>query len=143
MSHLTKSSVKIHDIDALETAAKELGGVLVRNQKTYRWYGRFVGDAPLPEGIDKSTLGHCAHVIKVDGAGYDVGVVKMKDGSYTLLHDYWGPGAKLVEVFGDKLSKLAQQYSKTVTIKQARKHGYSVLQKVTPSGAIKMQLVQL
>ena len=145
MSHLTIGAVSIRDLAALETAAKELGGVFVANQKTYRWYGRRVQDTPLPVGVKEADLGKCAHVIKLNGAEYDIGVVQQKDGSFRLMMDYWGPGQKLCQQFGrgkDNLDKLMQSYSRHATINAARKAGYFVRSKTTATGAIKMELVR-
>ncbi len=34
----------------------------IKYQKTYQWYGRWVGDTKLPEGIPESELGKCVKV---------------------------------------------------------------------------------
>lgn len=140
------STVSIRDLAALETAVKELGGIFVANQKTYRWYGRYVGDTKLPDGIKESDLGKCQHVIRVDGAGYDIGVVRQPDNSYRLLWDYWGQGQKLAETFGrngNNLDKLMQSYSRQATISAAKRAGYFVREKTTATGHIKMSLVRV
>jgi Protein of unknown function (DUF1257) len=139
---MTKSAVSIKDIDALETAAKTFGGIFVRNQTTYRWYGRYMGDTPLPEGVKQSDLGKCSHVIKLPNAGYDVGVVQQTDGTFRLMFDYWGPGQELVKTFGTNMEKLIQQYNKAVVVKQAKAKGYFCRTKELPNGAIRLQLVK-
>jgi Protein of unknown function (DUF1257) len=138
------STVSIRDLTALETAVKELGGIFVSNQKTYRWYGRYMGDTKLPDGIKESDLGKCTHAIRVDGAGYDIGVVLQPDNSYRLLWDYWGPGSGLVQQFGNNgnnLNKLMQSYSRHATKNAAKKAGYFCREKVLPNGNIKLQLI--
>ena len=93
MSHVVDCDVKITDLDALEAAVKEeLGGELIRGKKSYKWWGRFEGDYPLPEGVRQEDLGKCDHVIKVPGASYEVGVVEQKDGSFKLQYDFYTTG---------------------------------------------------
>jgi hypothetical protein len=156
MSHVVTSEIKIKDLEALRKAVESFGCVMVRKPK-YNWFGRSVGDYPLPKGMTEAQLGKCEWAIQVPGAYYEVGVVRLPDGSYTLAFDFYGsstrdyvPGAsmqhdgqKLKTKFGDKLCLLAQQYSKQVTLAAAKKAGYSVMQKVTPEGKIKLQLIQL
>jgi len=150
MSHLTIGAVSIRDLAALETAAKEFGGTLVRNQSTYRWYGRRIGNDPLPEGIALDQLGKCSHAIRLAGVNYEIGVVRQSDGGFRLLWDEYNSqpysndhdGHKLVEKFGQNLSKLQQSYSKHATINAARKAGYFVRERQLPNGTIKLQLAR-
>ncbi|SRR6266550_250280 len=143
MSHLTIGVVSIKDLAALERAAKELGGVFVANQKTYRWYGRYMGDSPLPAGVKESDLGKCSHVIRVPGVDYEVGVVQQPDASFRLLFDYWGSGAGLVKQFGrngNNLDKLMQSYTRYATIGAAKRAGFFCREKVLANGSIQIQL---
>lgn len=100
MSHVATINVEIKSLDDLEAACRSLGLELVRDQKTYRWYGRSVGDYPLPAGFAAEELGTCEHAIRVPlsvvGADrcYEIGVVKRRDGrpGYTLLWDFFDGG---------------------------------------------------
>jgi hypothetical protein len=97
MSHITEMDLVIEDEGCLRAAALEIG-LEVREKKTYRWFGRYVGDSTLPEGIDVGQLGTCEFALGIPGddKAYEVGVVKRRDGQgYTLLYDYWGPGRKI------------------------------------------------
>lgn len=125
MSHLAKIELEINDLTALDKACKRLGFELVREQKTYKWYGRWVGDAPLPEGLDVSKLGTCEHAIKVPNASYEVGVVKKANGNYGLLWDYWGAGG-LAEKIGKDGGLLKQAYTLEKAKQEAVRKGYSV-----------------
>jgi len=156
MSHVVHSEVLIKDIEALRSAVAALDCAMVA-KKTYNWYGQHVGDYPMPKGMTADQLGKCEFAIQVPGARYEVGVVK-SDKGYTLAWDFYGgdttewkqghhgyqihDGQKLLKKFGDKLSILQQQYSKHVVLKQAKAAGYFVSQKVTATGAIKLQLVK-
>ena len=117
----------------MEEAVKQLAteGVkvsFVRDQKTYRWYGRSVGDYPIPEGFTAEDLGKCDHVITVDGSDYDIGVVRNKtnDGTYSLLFDFWGTGKQIVDVLGNQTEKLKSAYNEQVALKVARSKGHRV-----------------
>ena len=67
MSHVTVIAVELKDLDALKAVCAALGLEFRENQTTYRWYGRHVGDFPIPEGLTKADLGRCDHAIAVKG----------------------------------------------------------------------------
>ena len=117
-SHVTKVDVEIRDLDALETACKRLGLIFNRDRRTYRWYGRSVGDYKLPEGMTEKDLGQCSHAISVkdNARAYEVGLVDNHDGSYSPVWDFWNGGRGLQAAVGENCSKLAGEY----TIEAAR-----------------------
>ena len=120
MSHVAKIALVIKDLAALKEAiqAHFPGATLIENQKTYKWYGKHMGDYPLPEGIKKEDLGKCDHAIRLKGCEYEIGLRKMEGGGFTPLFDFWGPGKALIQTFGEKLGKLQQTYAMAV----ARRH---------------------
>ena len=63
MSHIAKIELEINDPENLKLACERLGLQFIENQKTYKWYGSWVGDSPLPDGITLSDLGKCDHAI--------------------------------------------------------------------------------
>lgn len=140
MSHIETGTCKILNLEALKAAVKEMGAEFVEGQRTYKWYGRSVGDAPLPAGMRKEDLGKCTHAIKVPGVNYEVGVVKQKDGSYTLAWDSWKDpdrnhdGHKLIEKFGKGMEELSMLYSVHVATMQAWANGWTVQRQKTKSG---------
>lgn len=116
MSHVTTvDSIPITDLDALARAAATLGLELRRGQEAYKWYGRYVGDAPLPTGFTKEELGHCEHALAVVGndRAYEIGLARRRDGQpgYTLLYDAWGGGYGLEAAAGTDLHLLLQEYT--------------------------------
>ncbi len=129
MSHVTQIELKVKDLEALKAACKRLGLEFVENQTTYRWYGRFVGDYPLPEGLKQEDLGKCTHAIKVPGASYEIGVVNRHNGSHELLWDFWHQGG-LERVLGKGGGKLKQAYALEAAKTAARRAGYSCFEKV-------------
>lgn len=153
MSHVATVDLKITDLTALETAVKRLGGELVRNQKTYNWWGRSEGDYPIPEGMTAEDLGKCEHVIRVPGVRYEIGIVKNKKApGYILAYDFFGwgdgrdatgnvpDGAKLHEQFGEGLTKLKQGYAVARAEIAARAKGLSVQKQTLKDGTIKLVL---
>jgi hypothetical protein len=66
-SHVAKVKCDIRDLEALDAAARRCGLILKRGQKHYRWYGRSVGDTPLPEGYTAAMLGKCDHALAIPG----------------------------------------------------------------------------
>ena len=128
MSHVTAVDIQITDLEALARAADALGLELVRDQKTFKWYGTHVGDYPLPAGFKKEDMGRCAHALRVrDNAGaYEVGVVERRDGKpgFQLLWDFWAGGRGLQAKVGQDCSKLRAEYGAQVAIRQANKLGY-------------------
>jgi len=141
MSHVTDIQTEIKDLGALAVAAEKLGMELVRDQKTYKWYGQYVGDAPLPEGMTEADLGKCEHALRVKGkpGAYEVGIVKAKNGkSHTLLFDYWDGGKGLMDKIGNDAGKLTQRYAAEAAIKQARRQGFQCRETVGTDGKIRI-----
>jgi hypothetical protein len=109
MSHISKMELEITSLANLKQACLRLGMTFVDNQKTYQWYGTWVGDSPLPEGISKEELGQCTHAIKVPECLYEIGVVQ-RGSKYTLLWDAWHSGG-LEQKIGKNAGILKQAYS--------------------------------
>jgi hypothetical protein len=112
MSHVVKVNTVIRDLDALRRAAESLGLEFREGKRTYRWFGRWIGDYPLPEGIDRSQLGKCDHAIGVpsNDMAYEIGIVSNGDGSYSLLWDFWQGGFGLQQRVGDGCRNLVERY---------------------------------
>jgi len=119
MSHNEIIDLEVTDIKALSMTAKRMGGELILNAKTYKWYGTNVGDYPLPEGIKASDLGKCEHKIKFPGINYEIGVIKSKTqkGAYSLLWDFFDSSLKK-KMGGEKAITFIQHYTMEKT-KQA------------------------
>ncbi len=127
MSHISTIELEINSIDMLKKACQRLQLKFCEGQKTYTWYGKWVGDTPLPEGISIDDLGKCDHAIRVPGANYEIGIVKTGN-KYRLLYDYWRAG-KLEKVLGKGLGKLKQAYTIERVNQEARIKGYRIQEK--------------
>lgn len=130
MSHVTTIKMEIRSLDALEAACQKIGLQFKRNQKTYKWYGQFVGDYR-EAGTDPKEMGKCDHAIGIPGnkTAYEIGVAQ-KDDHYVLRWDFWQGGMGLSQVAGDKCSRLTEAYTQVVALQEATKfaeaEGYTV-----------------
>lgn len=142
MSHVATIDLEIKDLDALALACEPLGLELVRGQKAYNWYGRSVGDSPLPVGFTAQDLGKCDHVIRIKGTTlngridnrmpYEIGLATRRDGKagYTLMWDTWQGGHGLVHrVGGEKAEALKQGYATEVAVRIAKREGFRVVKR--------------
>ena len=129
MSHVSEIELKIKSLDALKAACTRLGLEFVEGQKTYKWYGTFMGDYPLPSWLKKEDLGKCQHAIKVPGASYEIGIVE-HEGEVKLLWDFWSSGG-LERVLGKQGGRLKQAYTVEHSKAVARRAGYQVREKRT------------
>ena len=145
MSHVATVDVHITDLAALKAACEVLGLEFREGKQTFRWYGRVVGDAPLPMGFTAAEMGQCEHAVGLYGQtdnpqAYEVGVVRRRDGKpgYTLMYDNWNGGFGLEEKIGRAAGKLKQQYAAQVAANQARKQGYRVSQSLQSDGSLRL-----
>lgn len=142
MSHVASIELEIRDLDALAAACESLGLELVRDQKTYNWWGTSVGDTPLPVGYAKEELGKCQHAIRIKGTNlngsinrreaYEIGLSARRDGKagFIMLWDTYQGGNGLVEkVGGEKAEKLCQGYGVEVAMRIAKRQGFRVVKK--------------
>lgn len=143
MSHMTQLELKIDDLDALAAACTQLGLELRRGQTRFAWYGQFLGDSiGLRDlGISEADYNKCAHAIgrvgllgkstNEGGDEYEIGVIALPEGGYTLRFDYWGPGQKLAQLCGgNQLAKLDEEYTAALCENQFAIDGYETRREV-------------
>jgi hypothetical protein len=116
MSHISKIELEVRDLGILGQACERLGLGLARGKRMFRWYGK---DAP------------CDHAIRVPGANYEIGVIN-KNGLYELNCDFYD--RTIEKVIGRQGGLLRQAYAVEKTKTEARKKGYSVLERQTDNG---------
>lgn len=128
MSHVADMDLHIKDLEALAKACKRLGMELVKDKKTFKWYGTHVGDYPLPAGFKAEDMGRCDHAIRIVGNkdAYEIGVCKRRDGKpgYQLLWDFFAGGRGLRAVIGETGGSMKQAYALEVAKKQLIREGY-------------------
>jgi len=131
VSHISKIELEIKDLENLKTTCKRLGLEFKQNQKTYQWYGEWMGD-PLPDGVKEEDLGKCDHAIHIKKCKYEIGVVK-KGGKYILLWDSYYQGG-LERQLGKNAGKLKQAYAIEIVKKEAKRKGYRLHEKKVQQG---------
>lgn len=150
MSHVTTVDLHVLNLDILAQAAQRLGLELVRNQKTYRWYGVTVGAAKLPQGFSAEDLGRCDHALRVVGAEelrpapYEIGVSRRRDGEpgYLLFWDFWAGGFGLQERVGENCRNLRRQYSAITATQTAMADRFAVEALHRPDGSIRLEFTR-
>jgi hypothetical protein len=129
MSHVDVIEMELLDLDGLGKAASFLGMELVK-QDHYRWFGKHMGDYPVPAGFTKQDLGKCEHVLRIksNSSAYEVGITRRKDGQpgYVMLWDFWAGGMGLQEAIGKDACKLRREYAIQVGMKRAAREGWRV-----------------
>ncbi len=117
MSHISKIELEVKDLGTLKQACIRLGLNIIEGKKTFKWYGE--EDHP------------CDRTIRVPGATYEIGVVK-NGNLYELQCDYWD--SAIGKVIGKNGGFLKQAYAIERTKTEARRKGYSIIEKKTDSG---------
>lgn len=131
MSHTAIIQAEIKSLRSLKAACKRLKLEFMEDQKTYKWFGRWVGDYPVPDGMTINDMGKCIHAIKVPGADYEIGVIRdpMNKKNYKLVWDFWHSGG-LTNKLGDDAWKLTQAYEIEHAKYTAKLQGKIVKEKV-------------
>jgi hypothetical protein len=150
MSHVASVKCFVQDLDGLERVAKDLGFELVRDAKTYAWFGRWVNDfrgaqAAVDNGHRPEDFGKCVHKLRRvdhrDGM-YEIGVVNRVDGKpgFELVYDNWSSGGAAIEAKAGKgLVTLKNAIAEDVTSLALKRKGYRVVRTVdAKTGAIKL-----
>lgn len=140
--HMVKVKCRVKNLEALRRACNKLGWALKENQKTFKWYGKWVNDyhdedAAYKQGINTEDYGKCEHAIQVPGAekGYEIGI--LADGSIT--YDFYDKG--LMEAVGGKEApKLAQVYQTEATKLKAESLGYEWSEEILQDGTVKVEV---
>ena len=117
MSHISKIELEVKDLATLKQACTRLGLKMHEGKQTFKWYGQ--------------EEGRCDHTITVPGASYEIGVVKAGDG-FELQCDYWD--SAIVKTIGQNGGLLKMAYAVDRTKTEARRKGYTVIEKQTDSG---------
>ena len=143
MSHIVDVQIELRDINAIRAAVKRLGGIWHEGKTSYAWYGRSVGDYPLPEGVRKEDLGKCDHAFGFPGASYEVGVIKKPNGQYRIQWDFWESGGLMAHMGNEQAHKFCQAYGIEKTKLEARKNGYLAQESTLADGSIRVTLSKL
>ena len=146
MSHVATVDVEVKDLESLDLACQRLGLELVRHQLSYKWFGKHIGDYPLPEGFAVHELGRCDHAIRIPGKpdAYEIGVVRRRDGrpGFMLLWDFFAGGYGLEKIVGHECQALRQHYAAAVATREARRKGFIVQETKLGNGQIQLRMTR-
>ena len=117
MSHISKIELEVKDLGTLRQACNRLGLNMLEGKKTFKWYGQ--------------EDSRCDHAIRVPGASYEIGVIK-NGNLYELQCDYWDNA--IGKAIGQTGGLLKQAYAMERTKIEARRKGYSIIEKKTDAG---------
>lgn len=164
MSHVVTLKTNFKNLEALRKTC-ELLGLPFLDRQTYKWYGYWVDDSPVPRnlfatqeeydrvvamtGSDRKTymngiLGKCDYCIQIPGATYEVGV-KLVGDSYQLIWD-WSMDSVLYEFMGDgtadggKVNPIPQRYALEAAKIEAKKQGHMWKEEQLQDGSIKLHI---
>jgi hypothetical protein len=150
MSHNVQiSGIKINNLDALDTACRELKregidvwldrGAPGERSKVFRTYSGF-GNNPNADSV-----------IRIPGAPYDIGLLRQEAGHYEAIYDnmlgismpcpiacQFVPGEKHDGSQGHAMGKLMQRYSSIVAEMDARRRGLLARRVVQSNGDIEV-----
>ena len=117
MSHISKIELEVKDLGTLRQACTRLGLKILEGKRTFKWYGQ--------------EEGKCDHAIRVPGAAYEIGVIKNAS-TFELQCDYYD--AAIGKAIGQNGGLLKKAYAVERTKTEARRKGYTVIEKQTDSG---------
>jgi hypothetical protein len=128
MSHLTCSKIAITDLDLLKKTIAGFGGLEFKeNKDQFKWY---YGKEEAEE-----RFGKCEHAISIKGAGcgYEIGLVKNKEGpGWKMAFDpYDGVAARIV---GANCEKVMSAYAETYIRDHAERNGFIMEQTTDEEG---------
>ena len=130
MSHISKIELVINDLQCLKMACNRMGLEFRENQKSYRWYGKWIGNEPIPQGL---IPGECDHAIHVPNAQYEVGIICQEANNYSLHADmYFGGG--LEPIIGKDAGLLKQAYGIERVYKESRQKRMRIQEIPTETG---------
>lgn len=110
MSHMATVECMIKDLEALEEAAKNKGGALVKGKTEAKFYG--------------GAREKCSHAITHPNSNYEIGVRRLAqaDEAYELRYD--GFDGTLNRAFGNNLEGLRNEYLAVVAEQQLERGRY-------------------
>lgn len=168
MSHVVTLKVKPRCKKVLRETFESLGGTWNEGATRFKWWGRSVGDYPLPQGFSEKDLveGICSHTVSFPNVRYEVGIIEVDSlpenhAARTVTdadgHLLYPPGT-MIPIFdfvdwhlkqllggvetarGEMVAKkFNTAYAVAVAKEAARKKGYKTFTEVRENGKIKIK----
>lgn len=160
--HVAEVEVEFDSLEALKNACTVLGWTFNTSPPTFRWFGAWVDDSPLPRKIFDTQedyekvlnmtrterqkfmtdyMDTYQHTITVPGANYNIGVFPAKNNKYRLVWDSWHQGGLNDQTIGKNASFLTQQYAILRAHEEAKKLGcYSTIERTLEDGTVELRI---
>ena len=144
MSHVASVNCFVTELADARAAALACGFTFMENQRSYKWYGRFMNDSNLAPGHDPKTFGQCQHALRLKdhtSSDYEIGLVPRVDGQpgWELLYDNFASyGRRLEEKAGASLVTLKNEILAAATIRTMQRQGFRVARTVDAAGDIQL-----
>ncbi len=156
--HVVSVRVQLNDLGALNLACKRLGWKLNIGATSYRWYGRWVGDSPLPEHLltpnqlaqvkamprneqsefMNNFLAGCDHSISIPNSRYEVGIRLTPGGHAHLLWDWYDP--KMFDHMGTTGEPLLHAYAVERAKQEAALNGHYCTEHQLSDGTTQLRI---
>lgn len=140
MSHVVKMKVKVMNLEIMEKVCERMGGTFKRNQRSYKWFNRWVDDysaedAAYRQGVKPEDYGKCLHAISFKDCQYEVGLIASQDGDgYELIYDVWDKS--LAVKMGVEAKAFEAAYAIEGFIYAANESAYDVIETVNEQGEV-------
>ena len=113
MSHFTKVQTKIFDKEILISTLKQLKYIVFEGKSTLKGY----------EGQKKNI-----DILVKLNSSYDIGFSQNKDGSFSIIADWWG----VTKVKEEDFTRMVNQnYSLNMIRREMKKKGYKIVEQKT------------
>jgi hypothetical protein len=148
MSHVVCSSVVITDLYILKKALAKFPKLKWEDKKTYSWYGQWANDydrqdAAYKNGIDVDDYGKCDACLQMDGIGYEIGIVRRRDGEgWSIVWDHYRDGKRLSEYIGRNAEHLMAAYSEEYTRQFAERNGFILEEQIDGEGNLVLTMFE-
>lgn len=139
LSHVVSVDIEINDIAAVRAACQRMGWEFKEGQQTYKWWGKSVGDYPLPDGVSADDLGKCDHAIGLPGAAWEIGLMK-RDGKFVPVWDYFSGGGLENILPENGMNGFLQAYAIEKAKVECRKQGRSVHETKREDGSVRLEV---
>lgn len=161
MSHVVSIATELRDLEAVKKACERLDWIFNEGADTYRWYGRWVDDSPIPEALftpeeaDRvkalsvgarqaymnALLGRCKHSISVPGCDHEIGLVTSPNTGHLIpIWDWFD--TDLNKLMGQTGGPLLQAYAVEKAKIEAAARGYVCDEQVLEDGTIRLNIAE-
>jgi len=138
MPELIPITLLVRDLEALRAVCRRRGWEFREGQRHYRWFGRWLGDQPLPPGVAAAELGHCVHAVGFPGCAYEMGLLRRGDHWLPVWDDT--PEGGLAALLGPDGGRFWQAYVTEVVRRAARRRRQRVGRHVDLLGTLRLRL---